>query len=115
MLRMAAPRVSFLALTMVIMSALVFLATRALPGDAATQTLGIYAGWERVQTYRQQIGQDRSPWRQYLTWTRGLLHGDLGRPVTYGERVAGLGGDAVGRSRRLAVNTTILATVLGIG
>lgn len=115
MVRFLGRRLLFLGVTMMVMSGVIFVATRALPGDAAIQTLGIYIPWARIQDYRQQLGLDQSAWRQYLAWTSGLLHGNFGRSFIYGEPVYGLVRDALGRSMLLAVLTMVLASVLGIG
>ena len=115
MLRLLARRSLSLAATTTAMSVVIFAATRALPGDAATQTLGIYVGWDQVQAVRSQLGLNRPAWRQYLDWTGGALHGDLGRSLVYSEPVSGLVRDALGRSLVIAVLSIVVSAVLGIG
>jgi peptide/nickel transport system permease protein len=108
-------RVAFLGLTATVMSVVIFVATRVLPGDAATQTLGIYVGWDRVQAVRQQMGLDQPAWQQYLHWIGGALHGDLGRSLAFSEPVSSQVRAAAGHSLLLAALTIVLAAVFGVG
>ena len=61
-----------------------FLLLRVAPGDIAVLHLGGEGGivtQEDIQTERARFGLDRPLWVQFLDWTGGLAHGDLGRSM----------------------------------
>ena len=65
-------------LTLWFVSLVVFVATQALSGDAATAILGRTATPERLAALRSQLHLDDPVWLQYAKWLGGLLTGDLG-------------------------------------
>lgn len=65
-------------LTLFVASALLFLATNALPGDVAQTVLGKDATPQRVSTLRTQLGLDEPLMNRYANWLEGAVHGDLG-------------------------------------
>jgi peptide/nickel transport system permease protein len=84
-LRRAHPVVSFVgrrlgaaALTLAVVSILVFAGTELLPGDAASAVLGRSATPEQVQEMRKLMGLDRPAPTRYLEWLGGIVTGDLG-------------------------------------
>ena len=78
MLRFVAWRVLAGIATLLVVSALVFLGTEVLPGDAASAVLGRSATPEQLAELREQMGLDRPAPVRYLDWLGGLLTGDLG-------------------------------------
>lgn len=77
-------------LTLLAVSLLIFVATRALPGDIANMILGQSALPEQLAELRTQLGLDRPLWRQYASWLGGILHGDWGISLSNGQPVADL-------------------------
>ncbi|MDX6598998.1 MAG: peptide/nickel transport system permease protein [Gaiellales bacterium] len=69
-------------LTLFGVSLIIFLATQALPGDAASAILGRNATPQSLAALRTQLGLDASPLQQYLDWLRGLATGDFGQSLT---------------------------------
>lgn len=63
---------------LLVVSALIFFCTQALPGDIARQVLGQNATAEQVDALREQLGLNRPVWEQYLSWLWGILHLDPG-------------------------------------
>lgn len=65
-----------------------FFLSRVVPGDPARLIAGPRANAEALENIRQVYGLDKPLVEQYLSYTAGLLHGDLGmsfstrRPVT---------------------------------
>lgn len=57
---------------------IIFLLMRVAPGDPAYAVLGDYATDEAVAALREQMGLNKSIWRQYVDYMGGILHGDLG-------------------------------------
>jgi len=90
-----ARRILFGLLTLFIASLIIFLATEALPGDAARSILGRNATPDSLAALREQLGLNRPLVQQYTDWIKGVATGDLGdslaeqQPVTnvIGERV----------------------------
>ncbi len=64
--------------TLLAVSALVFLGTEVLPGDAASAVLGRNATPEQLAELRARMGLDRPAAERYLDWLGGLVTGDLG-------------------------------------
>lgn len=65
-------------LTLLIVSAAVFLITSMLPGDAAQMILGQNATPETVAALRQQLGLEQPLITRYFLWLSGLVRGDFG-------------------------------------
>lgn len=76
------------ALTLLLVSVLVFAATQAMPGNAATIILGPSATAARVAELSKQLGLSDPIVVQYWRWLRGVLHGDLGVSLASHEPVA---------------------------
>jgi peptide/nickel transport system permease protein len=87
-----AQRLGLGVVTLFVVSWIIFLATRLLPGDAAQVILGQQASPERVALLRADLGLDRSAWSQYSSWIGGVLTGDFGTSLSTGgsawERIA---------------------------
>lgn len=64
-----------------IMSIVVFLIIRLVPGDPVRTMLGFRATDANVAELRYQLGLDQSLLNQYLNWAGALLHGDLGNDI----------------------------------
>ncbi len=64
---------------LIVMSIVVFLIIRLVPGDPVRTMLGFRATDENVATLRTQLGLDQPLLDQYLTWAGALLRGDLGQ------------------------------------
>jgi peptide/nickel transport system permease protein len=60
------------------LSFIIFMMTRLIPGDPATQMLGQGANPEAVAALRHKLGLDRPALAQYVTWAGNVLRGNLG-------------------------------------
>lgn len=69
------------ALSLLIVSFLIFAATQALPGDIARMMLGKDASPEQLEVVRQQLGLNRPFFERYGDWLGGIMTGDLGTSV----------------------------------
>lgn len=72
-----------LAVTLFLVSLLVFVVVRVLPGDPALIILGLEANADSVARVRQALGLDRPLPVQYVQWVGHALRGDLGRSIQY--------------------------------
>jgi len=81
--------VAFVA-TLFVVSLLVFVVVRILPGDPALLIMGTEASPEAAAALRRAMGLDRPILVQYVEWLGGALVGDLGRSIQYDVGVARL-------------------------
>lgn len=79
MIKYFARRILNLAIILWIMSLAAFIAVRLIPGDPIMTMLGDRRiTKDIIVNIRHQYGLDLPIWRQYLSYIRGLFHGDLG-------------------------------------
>ncbi len=71
-------RLALGALTLLIVSIVIFVAVNLLPGDFAQNILGQGATPEAVASIRKDLGLDQPPVTRYFDWLGGVLRGDLG-------------------------------------
>ena len=76
--------------TLLVVSILVFVVVRILPGDPALIIMGTEASLEATARLRSAMGLDRPIPVQYLDWMRRALVGDLGRSIQYDVPVGSL-------------------------
>src|SRR5437868_14848473 len=88
--RLVAHRIGLGALTLLIVSAVIFTITGLLPGDAAQEALGQSATPETVAALRAQYGLDKPGPVRYANWVGGLVTGNLGQSFTASMPVAEL-------------------------
>lgn len=81
MLAWLARRILEMVLVLLVISILVFVFIKLLPGDPARIYAGPDATLAAVEAARVHLGLDNPLPVQYLRWFTGLLHGDLG--ITY--------------------------------
>jgi len=67
---------------------LVFSLIHLIPGDPAIQIAGENARPEDVQQVRHSLGLDQPLGKQYVSYLKNILHGDLGRSFQTNESVA---------------------------
>ncbi|HEV8473671.1 MAG TPA: ABC transporter permease [Methylomirabilota bacterium] len=83
MKRYVVRRVAAFAVTLLFLSALVFLVVRVLPGDPAALILGVESNPETAARLRRSLGLDRPLAVQYVSWLAGAARGDLGTSIQY--------------------------------
>lgn len=74
----------------VLVTVLIFLLIKLLPGDPAAAILGERASDAAIRALRTQWGLDRPLWEQYAVYMRNLVTGDLGLSLRYQTPVADL-------------------------
>jgi len=87
-LKLVIMRVGMAAITLLLVSLIVFSILEILPGDVATRILGRDATPESLEVLRNELGLNRPALSRYLAWLGGLLHGDLGRSLVSNRPVA---------------------------
>lgn len=111
-------RLGIAAITLIVVSFVVFGATELLPGDVAQILLGQSATPEAVAGLREAMGLDQPALIRFLHWWGGLLHGDMGISYANDMPVADLMGGRLVNSLKLAAVATCVsvpvALILGI-
>ena len=115
---MVVVRIGLGILTIFAVSVVIFLATQALPGNAAYAVLGHSATPQRLKALEDQLHLNRSLVAQYGSWIGGVLHGDFGTSLANGEKVSHLIGPRLVNSAVLVIGAgivgTLIAGVLGL-
>lgn len=97
-----------------VMSVVVFLIIRLVPGDPVRTMLGFRATDENVATLRQQLGLDRPLLEQYFNWAGALLRGDLGKDIVTHAPLAELLSQRLPVTFELTALSMLLAVVVGV-
>jgi peptide/nickel transport system permease protein len=85
MIRLFMRRAGFSVLALLLVSLVLFLLTRAIPGSPARMVLGFDATDAQLQQFDHENGLDRPVLVQYGVWVgRLVLHGDLGKSLVTG-------------------------------
>jgi len=113
-LRMISRRLALGALTVFIVSVVIFGATELLPGDLARELLGQSATPETLAALREQLGlNDPAPLR-YWNWLSGALVGDFGVSMANNRPVADLIATRAGNTLFLALYAAALAVPISL-
>lgn len=88
--RYALRRTGLLLVSLLGVSVITFGIVNILPGDVALMILGNRASPERLETLRQNLGLNRPLWIRYFDWLAGVLTGDMGDSLRFGDPVASL-------------------------
>lgn len=107
-------RLASLCLTLLVASALVFVALEWLPGNAAEVMLGESATPEAVAALEQKLGLDQPALTRYMSWVGGLLRGEPGLSLSYDEPTFALLAERMqvtGPLALLAMLLTVLAAL----
>lgn len=103
------------ALTLFVISVLIFLGVEALPGDLAESVLGQKATPETLAAFRQSLGLDLPPHTRYLNWITDIFHGELGNSLANGRPISELLSVRLGNTLFLAGMTALVAIPIAIG
>ena len=115
MLRLILRRLALGLLTVALVSAMIFAAVEALPGDACTAILQRDASGQRLENCRRELGIDRPAALRYLEWAAGAVRGDLGVSAHNGKPIATLVGDRLKNTLLLSACALALGVPLAIG
>jgi peptide/nickel transport system permease protein len=108
-------RVLLMVPTLFLVTVLVFLMMRMIPGDVVIQMLEGYAYADTVEALRHELGLDRPMYVQYVEWMGGVFRGDLGRSLWTKESILTEFARRFPVTLELAVLTLLISVVFGIG
>jgi peptide/nickel transport system permease protein len=101
-------------LTLLVVSAVVFLATEVLPGNAAFAVLGRGANPVRLHALERQLHLNRGVADQYWIWLSGLFTGKLGTSLANGQPVWALVEPRLINSAVLVFVTGLIGAIVGV-
>jgi len=91
-----------------------FLAIQFLPSDVVDIMLGMRKTPESAAALRAELGLDRPPVEQYLTWMGRILQGDLGTSIRSGEPIIDVMRQRLPVTLELAFLASIIAILIGV-
>ncbi|MCK4791017.1 MAG: ABC transporter permease [Desulfobacteraceae bacterium] len=106
-------RTIFSLFLVVIVSILLFVVLRVIPGDPAAIMLGFHATPSLVEQLTRDWGLDKSVHVQYWLWIRGVLTGNLGISISSGQPVSRMIGVSLPITVTLSLLSTFFAFVIG--
>jgi peptide/nickel transport system permease protein len=107
-------RLGLAAITLFLLSVIVFFGAQVLPGNVARRILGPFADQAAVDNLNEQLGTDQPLLTQYWDWITSFLQGDLGNSLAYHVPVSTLIGDALVNSLKLAALAFVLVVPLAV-
>lgn len=115
MLRMVGIRLLWSIPLLFCVTALTFVLTALIPGDAARTILGTNTDPAAYAQIRSQLNLDRPLLAQYLDWLGHAVRGDLGASLFSGEPVTSILNSRLEVSLSLILCTTLVCGLLGVG
>ncbi len=95
-----------------IITILIFLMIRLIPGDPARLVLGEKATNDAVEAMRIKMGLNRTLYAQYMIFMKGVFSLDLGKSIVYQRSVIDLLKDRIGVTFMLTCVSTIFSLIL---
>lgn len=114
LLKFGTAKVGDIALTVLLVLTLVFVALRVLPGDPALTALGIHATPDQLAEFRKATGLDQSLGRQYWDFLTRIASFDLGASLVSGEPVARVITANLLYTVELTIGATLIGAVVGV-
>jgi len=112
--KLIAARLGLALLTLLLVSAVVFLITGLLPGDAAQQALGQAATPEAVTALRHQMGLDQPALQRYVEWLSNIVTGHFGVSLSNSMPVSEMIATRLPNSLVLAGLTTLVSVPVAL-
>ncbi|GAA2941468.1 ABC transporter permease [Streptomyces enissocaesilis] len=107
-------RLAQLVPVVLVVSLVLFLLLRLMPGDPTLSILGQEATEEDRAVLRADLGLDVPLWQQFTQWLAGLVRGDLGRSWLTDEHVDAVISDRLAATVELGLIALLFAVLIGI-
>ena len=98
----------------IMVSIILFLLLKALPGDAAMVAGGEFATDADIQAAREAMGLNKPLYMQYLDWLWGILHGDFGNSLLTGSPIVDKVVQRFPATMELAILSMIVAVMIAV-
>jgi peptide/nickel transport system permease protein len=107
---------------LILVTMMVFLFVRLLPGDPLMVFMGNYSPSSQINTMTSeqhdvlmhQYGLDRPIYVQYIDWLGNVLHGNLGKSLRVGQDITMLISERIGRTAYIGTIIFLITTFGGI-
>ncbi len=99
---------------LLIVSTIIFVITRMIPGDPALTMLGPQASADAIADLKSELGLDKNIAVQYLMYLKDVVRGDFGTSYSYHEPVASLILEKFPNTLLLSLFSLFLASLIGI-
>lgn len=113
MLKYTVKRILQVIPVLLLVSFIVFMIVRMIPGDPVRTLLGEDAPIEVVEATRRELGLDQPALKQYLTWLKNVFRGDFGNSYSYKQPVLTLIAARMPDTIILAAGAIVIAVVFG--
>jgi peptide/nickel transport system permease protein len=100
--------------TLVLVSIIIFVLMRALPGDPASLQIGDNSSQEQIDQLHKQLGLDEPVYKQYFIWAGGVLRGDFGKSLRSQQPVVDDLKAAIPVSAELALGGMLIAILTAV-
>jgi len=107
-------RLIVLILTLLLVSIVIFVVMRIIPGDPAQIILGLQAAPDAVAALRAELGLDLSLTLQYLSWIGELVRGNMGQSINYGVPITELVVQRLAVTGPLTLMAVLFSVVISI-
>ena len=114
MVRFILTRIASSIPTLFLVSSIVFVLMRMIPGDPAALMLGDLAQPGQVEALRAEMGLDRPIALQYLYWLGNVLTGDFGQSISTRQAVLPLIIERFSVSATIVLVAVLFATVIAV-
>lgn len=114
MLRIMVRRLLQMTVTLIVLSVLIFIWLRSLPGGPVDALLGERATPERRHLLREALGYDQPLWVQYGRFVRRVVTGDFGNSIRSGDSVVDVIGRAFPATIELSIAAMAFAVLVGV-
>jgi len=112
--RFVAKRIIEIIVTFFIITILVFVLFRIMPGDPASMVISPRMTPELKEIIRARFGLDKPMWYQFFIYMKNMLHGDFGTSFYYSQDVYGIIKQRIFPTVLLFTSGQILAYMLGV-
>ncbi|MDA8292478.1 MAG: ABC transporter permease [Actinomycetota bacterium] len=106
--RMVATRIALGIVTLLLVSAVIYLVVGVLPGDIAVEVLGRNSTAQARHLFDLRLHLNEPLWDRYAQWLGGFVRGHFGESITTGSPVRALVMPALGASARLSAYALVL-------
>jgi len=114
LIRMIGRRVGQSIIVIFIVTMIVFLLMKLVPGDPIINFLGSNASEEQIVYYTKLFGFDQPVLIQYGKWIAGLFHGQMGRSVALQKDISQIIFQRLNITLSIVIPAFIFAVVLGV-
>ena len=113
-IQIVAKRLGLGIITLIVISALIFVGVEALPGDLAEAVLGQEALPETVAAFRKELKLDLPPHVRYFSWLGDFVRGEFGNSLANGRPIREIIGWRFQNTIFLAASAAAIAVPLAI-